>query len=42
MLVILNFIVFDFEVVLVILKFIVFDFEEINGFVFGYLNYRLY
>lgn len=42
MLVILNFIVFDFEVVLVILKFIVFGFEEINGFVFGYLNYRLY
>lgn len=42
MLVILNFIVFDFEVVLVILKFIVFGFEEINGFVFGYLIYRLY
>lgn len=42
MLAILNPIVLDFEAVLAILKLIVLGFEEINGFVFGYLNYRLH
>lgn len=43
MLAILNPIVLGFEAVLASLKLIVLDFEKIkNGFVFGYLNYRLH